>query len=117
MKRASRGGGRPVGYPKSGGRQKGALTKADVRKTVAKLATKDGCAQLAINAPEIAEMVMTHLRAVTDADKFFSYVGIIAPFLWLTASESIATPKEEQNTIEAQPLTEAEIKFLKSVKA
>lgn len=116
MIRAGRGGGRPKGYPKTGGRQKGALSKADVRKTVAKLATKEGCAQLAINAPEIAELVMNHLRAATDADKFFTYVGVIAPFLWLKASEVIATPKEEQNTIEAQPLTEDEIKFLKTVK-
>ena len=116
MKRESRGGGRPVGYPKTGGRQKGALTKADVRKTVAKLATKEGCGQLAINAPEIAELVMNHLRAATDPDKFFGYVGIIAPFIWLTASEIIASPKEESNTFEAKPLTEDEIKFLKSVR-
>ena len=116
MKRAGRGGGRPVGYPKSGGRQKGSLSKADVRKTVAKLATKDGCAQLAINAPEIAELVMVHLRATTDACKFFSYLGIIAPYIWLSAAELVATPAQESNTIEAKPLTEDEIKFLKSVK-
>lgn len=116
MIREGRGGGRPKGYPKSGGRQKGALSKADVRKTVAKLATKEGCSQLAVNASEIAGLLMCHLRNTTDSDKFFTYIAVIAPFLWLKAAEVVATPAEDAKTIDTKPLTADEIAFLKTVK-